>query len=167
VQAFTTKNPGTSISTEFAPFDDCWDKLATQTAGGNGPDVFRMSMSCSTQSADRGALLDLSDAVPEAIDTGSLVEVVASSGEVDGTLFGIGQSSTTHASFVDTAAILNLGATVPQTAAATCRSSRSSPGRTVRASSATTGSWPAVRTCRGMAGDVGRAESRRRCCPST
>ena len=113
--AFTTANPETSVSTEFAAFADYWDKLATQTAGGTGPDVFRMSMSYFAQYAQRGALLDLTDAVPGTIDTSTLDEGVAGSGEIADGLYGIGQSSITHAVFTDTTALQAVGATPPAT----------------------------------------------------
>jgi len=108
--AFTAANAGVDLSTERAPYDDYWDKLATQTAGGTGPDVFRMSMAYFTEYAQRGALRDLSGA---AISTDGFDEDVATSGQLDDGLFGIGQSSITHAAFVNPAPLQALGAQAP------------------------------------------------------
>lgn len=87
------------ITTEKAPFGDYWDKLATQVAGGQGPDLIRMSMTWFAEYSERGALLDLSSYVGEAIDTSGLDEEAAESGRTDSGLFGIGQSSITQTTF--------------------------------------------------------------------
>lgn len=94
-----TEQTGTALATEKAPFDDYWDKLATQVAGGQGPDLLRMSMTWFSEYADRGALVDLSERVGDSIDVSGLDEEAAESGRTDEGLFGIGQSSITQATF--------------------------------------------------------------------
>lgn len=113
--AFADAHPDLTVSPERGSFDDYWDTIATQVASGKGPDVMRMSMSYFSEYAGRGALLDLADAVPDAIRTGDLDPDVATSGEVDGGLFGIGQSSITHAGFLDATAVQAVGGVVPVT----------------------------------------------------
>jgi multiple sugar transport system substrate-binding protein len=112
--AFTGDHPDARVATEKAPFEDYWDKLATQAAGGQAPDVFRMSMSYFTEYATRGALLDLRD-VAGGIRTDDLDPTVAGSGAVDDGLYGIGQSTITHAAFVNRPQIEALGLQTPQT----------------------------------------------------
>lgn len=99
LNAYTSDNADISLATEKAAFGDYWDKLATQVAGGQGPDVLRMSMSYFAEYADRGALLDLSEYAGSTITTSSLDPDVATSGEISDGLYGIGQSSITHATF--------------------------------------------------------------------
>ncbi|ACQ82141.1 extracellular solute-binding protein family 1 [Beutenbergia cavernae DSM 12333] len=114
LDAFASDNPDVDLETEFAAFDDYWDKLATQTAGGTTPDVFRMSMSYFAEYAERGALLDLADAVGNGdIDTGDLDDDVAVSGDVADGTFGVGQSSIAFAVFVDPAQLDAVGLPAP------------------------------------------------------
>ncbi|MHA6620668.1 ABC transporter substrate-binding protein [Pseudonocardia sp. DLS-67] len=112
--AFSGDHRDAQVAAERAAFKDYWDKLATQAAGGQAPDVFRMSMSYFTEYAQRGALLDLAG-VQDRIRLGDLDEPVADSGAVDGGLYGIGQSTITHAAFVNRAQIEAVGLQVPQT----------------------------------------------------
>lgn len=112
--AFSADHPDAHLAAERAAFTDYWDKLATQAAGGQAPDVFRMSMSYFTEYAQRGALLDLGD-VPDPIRVGELDQAVAESGTVDGRVHGIGQSTITHAAFVNRPQIESLGLEVPRT----------------------------------------------------
>ncbi|TCC45039.1 extracellular solute-binding protein [Kribbella capetownensis] len=104
-------NGGTDFAPESAPFDDYWDKLATQTSGNNAPDVLRMSMSYFSDYAGRGALKDLGSL---GIDTSGLDPDVAGSGTADGKNFGIGQSSISYAMYVDEAAVKKAGGSVPK-----------------------------------------------------
>ncbi|WP_156252710.1 ABC transporter substrate-binding protein [Pseudactinotalea terrae] len=102
LEAFGTDNADVEVATEFAPFGDFWDRLATQTAAGDSPDVFRMSMTYFDEYASRGALLDVGDALANGdIDASGLDEDVAASGTVAGGTFGVGQSSIVFAVFVD------------------------------------------------------------------
>lgn len=111
--AYTSAHTDTKINSEHAPFADYWDKLATQTAGRSGPDVFRMSMSYFSEYAQRGALLDLTGKVGSAIKTDTLDKDVADSGQVDGKMMGIGQSSITHATFRNPALVEAGGGKLP------------------------------------------------------
>ncbi|GAA1571936.1 ABC transporter substrate-binding protein [Kribbella hippodromi] len=101
---------GAEYTAESAPFDDYWDKLATQTSGNNAPDVLRMSMSYFSDYAGRSALKDLGSL---GIDTSGLDKDVASSGVADGKNFGIGQSSISYSMYVDEAAVKQAGGSVP------------------------------------------------------
>ncbi|TWD82963.1 carbohydrate ABC transporter substrate-binding protein (CUT1 family) [Kribbella amoyensis] len=110
---FTADHADLKLSTERAAFGDYWDKLATQTAGRKGPDVFRMSMSYYSEYAQRGALLDLTDKAGSAIKVDTLDKDVAESGRIDGKLMGIGQSSITHATFRNPQLVEKLGGKLP------------------------------------------------------
>ena len=104
---------GAEYTSESAPFDDYWDKLATQTSGNNAPDVLRMSMSYFADFAQRGTLLDLTDKVGAAIKTGDLDKDVASSGKIADGLYGIGQSSISHTVFTHPTAWEKAGVDAP------------------------------------------------------
>ena len=42
IAAFEKANPGITVQVENSEFGSYWDKLATQTAGGDAPDVIQM-----------------------------------------------------------------------------------------------------------------------------
>jgi len=111
--AFGAAHPGVTISTSHAPFADYWDKLATETAGRQGPDVMRMSMSYFSEYADRGALLDLTPAVGSTITTTDLDADVLASGTIDAKMMAIGQSSISHATFRNPTLVDTVGGKLP------------------------------------------------------
>lgn len=102
------------ITTEKNGFDDYWDKLSTEFAAKDGPDVMRMSMTWLSEYAERGTLLALDDLVGETIDVSDLDDDVAASGVVDGTRYGVGQSSITQACFRNPGLVKDLGGTLPR-----------------------------------------------------
>ncbi len=115
LDAFGSDHADITIATEAAPFDDFWDRIATQTAGGDMPDVLRMSMSYFADYASRGALLDVGELVGSgAIHVGGLDEDVAISGDIAGGTFGVGQSSIAYAVFVDPVQLESVGLTAPE-----------------------------------------------------
>jgi len=111
--AFSDEEPDLNIATEKMAFGDFWDKLATEVAGGQGPDVLRMSMTYFAEYADRGVLLDLSDYVGDQIDISALDDDVADSGAFNDGLYGVGQSSITHATFRNTQLVQEHGLELP------------------------------------------------------
>ncbi|MGF0115850.1 ABC transporter substrate-binding protein [Promicromonospora sp. Marseille-Q5078] len=101
-------------STQHAPFADYWDKIATQTAARNAPDVMRMSVDYFSAYADRGALLDLGPAVADGVvDVSEMRDGPRQSGILDGTRYGVGQSSIVNAGFLDREAAEAAGASAP------------------------------------------------------
>lgn len=56
---YEKKNPGTVMEREFADWGPYWEKLATQIAGGNGPDIIHNHQNYVNEYANRGALLEL------------------------------------------------------------------------------------------------------------
>lgn len=112
--AWTVDHAAVSLGTDRAPFADYWDKLATQTAGGDAPDVFRMSMTYFSEYAGRGALLDLTGDLGSTIRTTDLDPDVASSGVVEEKSYGVGQSSISHALFVNETQLEALNLALPK-----------------------------------------------------
>lgn len=56
------------ISPEHTDWEGYWDQLATQTAGGNAPDIMQMDDTYLREYADRDLLMDLSDVDLSAMD---------------------------------------------------------------------------------------------------
>jgi multiple sugar transport system substrate-binding protein len=84
LDAYMAANPDVKISGQPGEFNTYWDKLATQTAGGNAPDIIQMDMNYISEYGTRGALLDLSG-----VDTSKFVEGTVDSGKINGKLVGV------------------------------------------------------------------------------
>jgi pectin-derived oligosaccharide transport system substrate-binding protein len=84
IDAYMKANPDVKISGQPGEFNSYWDKLATQTAGGQAPDIIQMDMNYISEYGTRGALLDLGS-----IDTSKFVEGTVDSGKINGKLVGI------------------------------------------------------------------------------
>jgi multiple sugar transport system substrate-binding protein len=84
IAAYTAANPNVKISTQPGEFNSYWDKLATQTAGGQAPDIIQMDMNYISEYGTRGALLDLGS-----VDTSKFVEGTVDSGKINDKLVGV------------------------------------------------------------------------------
>lgn len=80
--AYEEAAPDVTLSLEPGEWSGYWDKLATQTAGGDFPDVVQMDEKYLAEYGQRGALLDLAGAgldtsefVPGSVEVGELPEV--------------------------------------------------------------------------------------------
>src|SRR5699024_10083554 len=71
VEAYAEVDDSVTISTEPGEWNGYWDKLATQTAGGDLPDVIQMDEKYISEYGGRGALLDLAEA---GLDTSDFAE---------------------------------------------------------------------------------------------
>jgi multiple sugar transport system substrate-binding protein len=84
IDAYMKANPNVTITGQPGEFNSYWDKLATQTAGGQAPDIIQMDMNYISEYGTRNALLDLSG-----VDTSKFVEGTVDSGKINGKLVGI------------------------------------------------------------------------------
>jgi multiple sugar transport system substrate-binding protein len=84
IDAYVKANPNVKIEPQPGEGTAYWDKLATQTVGGNAPDIIQMDMNFIAEYGSRGALLDLKD-----VDTSKFVEGTVDSGKINDTLVGI------------------------------------------------------------------------------
>ncbi|WP_338074462.1 ABC transporter substrate-binding protein [Kocuria rosea] len=84
IDAFEEQNPGVTVTGEYGDFGGYWDKLATQTASNDAPDIIQMDEKYLREYADNGALLDLSE-----MDLGEIDEDVLESGRTEEGLFGV------------------------------------------------------------------------------
>ncbi|WP_010523936.1 ABC transporter substrate-binding protein [Nesterenkonia sp. F] len=84
IEAFEEENPHISVVGSYADFGGHWDQLATQTAGGDAPDIIQMDDKYLREYADRGALLDLAE-----VDTSAFDQEVLDNGRTEDGLFGI------------------------------------------------------------------------------
>ena len=86
ITAFETENADIKVKPEYGDWSGYWDKLATQTAGNDTPDIIQMDEKYIAEYSSRGALLDLSK---YGVDTTDLVADVLKAGQNDAGLTGI------------------------------------------------------------------------------
>ncbi|MFG1922745.1 ABC transporter substrate-binding protein [Cryptosporangium sp. NPDC048952] len=108
LDAFHTKNPNITIKTSYSAFNPYWEKLATETAGGNAPDVFQMDRAYLREYADRHVLAELDEGV-----TDKVAESVKDSGVVDDKLYAVPMGQTTYVMVFDPEAYQKAGLKPP------------------------------------------------------
>src|SRR5215212_12267344 len=86
IQAFQQANPNITLAGQPGDFASYWDKLATQTAGGQAPDIIQMDMAYIAEYGNRGALLDLAK---NGADTSKFIEGTVDSGKINDQLVGV------------------------------------------------------------------------------
>ncbi|MGO4192781.1 ABC transporter substrate-binding protein [Arthrobacter sp. YAF17] len=86
IAAFEAENPNIKIKPEYGDWSGYWDKLATQVAANDAPDIIQMDEKYITEYSTRGALLDLSK---YKIDTSKLDEAALNAGKGEKGLTGI------------------------------------------------------------------------------
>ena len=100
-----SKKSGTQIAAESLGWGDYWTKLATQTAGGNAPDLIQMDYRYLFEYARRQTLLPLDKLLP-------LTDFSANDrngGKVDGKLYGVNLGTNSKAVVYDTAMLEKVG----------------------------------------------------------
>ncbi|SFV38052.1 multiple sugar transport system substrate-binding protein [Devosia crocina] len=104
---------GSRIDGEFLAWNDYWPKLATQTAGGNAPDIIQMDYRFIVEYAKRNAIAPLDEFVGGALQLDGFDEDQLEGGKVDGQLFGISLGANTVATLVNTVAFEEAGIEPP------------------------------------------------------
>ncbi|MFJ9584128.1 ABC transporter substrate-binding protein [Streptomyces acidicola] len=101
VDLFEKKNPGIEVQTSFSGYDAYKQKLATQAAGGDAPDVMQLDYRMIDQYASGGVLMDFAEQ-PGALDTGEFDAGLLATGRVDGKQYAIPQARGTETVVYDT-----------------------------------------------------------------
>lgn len=107
---------GTDIAGEFLAWNDYWPKLATQTAGGNAPDVIQMDYRYIVEYAKRNAIAPLDEYVGGVLKLDDFDQDQLEGGKVDGKLYGISLGANSVATLVNTAAFEEAGVEAPTNA---------------------------------------------------
>ena len=108
-----TKAKGTAVEGEFLAWNDYWPKLATQTAGGNAPDIIQMDYRYIVEYAKRNAIAPLDEFVGGVLDLSTFDQDQLDGGKVDGKLYGISLGANSVAMLVNTTAFEEAGVTPP------------------------------------------------------
>ena len=113
IDLFEQRNPGVRVETSYAEFNAYFQRMATQIAGGNAPDVLQMDYRYVREYGDRGVLANLNDG-PSTVDISGVTRQLLSGGTVGGTLFGIPPTQNTQVFSYDFAQWEKSGATAPK-----------------------------------------------------
>jgi multiple sugar transport system substrate-binding protein len=114
VEAFEKKYPNITVETSYSDWAGYWDRLATQTAGGDAPDVSQMDMTYLASYASRGILADLG-AFEGILDTSDIPSSVLDSGLVDGKLYAAPIGAAANGVVINTTILEQYGIEIPDT----------------------------------------------------
>ena len=109
VDLFTKDHSDVSIEGEFLGWADYWPKVATQTAGGNQPDIIQMDYRYIGEYARRGSLAPLDSYVGNGLDLSAFDEDQLRNGTIDGKLIGISLGVAAGATVVNTKVLGDAG----------------------------------------------------------
>jgi multiple sugar transport system substrate-binding protein len=84
IDAFEAKNPNIKIEGEYGDWSGYWDKLATQVASQEAPDIIQMDAQYLGEYAERGALLELKD-----VDLSKFDQAAADAGKTEGGQYAV------------------------------------------------------------------------------
>ena len=110
IDAFEAEHPNVTIEPTFSDYGSYWDKLATQTAANDTPDIMQMDEIYLSTYANDGVLLDLTDL---GIDTADIPQSSLESGEIDGKLYALAQGVAAYAMVLNPALFEQAGVALP------------------------------------------------------
>jgi multiple sugar transport system substrate-binding protein len=89
LKLYSEKNPGVEIVPEFTNFGAFTDKIATETAGGNAPDMFSVNVDLLAEYARRGVTTPLDAYVPNPINLADYLQSAVNAAKFDGKQYAI------------------------------------------------------------------------------
>jgi multiple sugar transport system substrate-binding protein len=113
VNTLYTSATGNEVESSFLGWGDYWPKLATETAGGNSPDIVQMDYRFIVEYAKRNAIAPLDDFVGGALKLDDFDADQLEGGKVDGKLYGISLGANSVAQLVNLAAFEEAGVEPP------------------------------------------------------
>lgn len=112
-EQYTSGHPDVKVTFEGTATAEYWDKLATQMAGGNAPDVINIDTARIGQYSAGGALAPLDEFVPAVVKTEYFDENLLVQGRVDGKQYGIPVAMSTYSISYDATALDGIGVAHP------------------------------------------------------
>lgn len=111
---FEEKHPHIRVIREPISFDDYWDRMATQTAGGNPPDVLMFTRGQLSEYVSRGAVLPLDEYIESGIiDMSDYSETAQNIGLYQGSIYMVTKGMSAPATFVNTDLLERKGIRLP------------------------------------------------------
>jgi multiple sugar transport system substrate-binding protein len=108
IAAFEKKYPNITVQTQSLPYDGYHDKLSTQIAANDAPDVMQLQGEFMTQYGNQGALLPLTNVKTDKLDPGTL-----KNGNIDGHQVAVPTGLSTLAIVADPALFQQAGVAMP------------------------------------------------------
>ncbi|MGX5714472.1 ABC transporter substrate-binding protein [Arthrobacter sp. MAHUQ-56] len=112
IAEFEAANPGIKVKPEYGDIGGYFDKLATQMAANDAPDVITMGGAYPAEYANRGALLDLSK-VEGTLDLSKIDQGALENGQVKGKQYGVSTGANALAIVVNPAVFAAAGVPLP------------------------------------------------------
>ena len=112
IAEFEAANPNIKVKPEYGDISGYFDKLATQVAANDAPDVITMGGAYPAEYANRGALLDLSK-VSGSLDLSKMDQGALENGQVQGTQYGVSTGANALAIVVNPAVFKAAGVELP------------------------------------------------------
>lgn len=112
VEAFEKAHPNIHVEMQYSDWSGYRDKLATQVAGGNAPDIMQMDELYLASYASQGSLLDL-DSVSQWLDMGKMAKSVKDAGQYDGKQYAATIATAPFALCVNMDILNELGLSLP------------------------------------------------------
>lgn len=113
LDAFEAEYPNITVERDFGGYEGYVDRILTQFAGGNPPDVFQSFSDVLREFEERDQLLDLGT-VSEQLDTSSWSEEVLAGTTVDGSLVALSFGTNTQAMIYNADQLAEFGVTPPE-----------------------------------------------------
>ncbi|WP_346243868.1 extracellular solute-binding protein [Shouchella clausii] len=94
IKLFEAENPDIAVTTEFTGWDGYWERMSTQAAGRNLPDVIQMDLQYINEYVSRDLLVDLTPYVENGtLDFSDVDDIYLEGGIVEEGLYGINLGS--------------------------------------------------------------------------
>ncbi|MBP1234635.1 ABC-type glycerol-3-phosphate transport system substrate-binding protein [Arthrobacter sp. PvP102] len=112
IKEFEAANPTIKVKPEYGDISGYFDKLATQMAANDAPDVITMGGAYPAEYANRGALLDLSK-VSGSLDLSKTDQGALENGQVQGKQYGVSTGANALAIVVNPGVLQAAGVALP------------------------------------------------------
>ena len=112
---FEERNPNIRIEREYTDFEPYWERLSTQVAGGNTPDLMHFHPNYIGSYSRRNLVLDLGPLVEEGVlNLANFDQVILDAGTVDGKLQYVSLGNSGPATFFNIAMYEQAGVPLPE-----------------------------------------------------
>ncbi|UCM87335.1 ABC transporter substrate-binding protein [Streptomyces marincola] len=113
IDLFEQENPGITVQTSFAEFQDYWTQRSTDATSGELPDVMQMDLSRLLEYANAGLLYDMNEFTGNQLDVSTIDEALLASGEVNEQLVALPTGTNTLALFYNPDLLAEIGVEIP------------------------------------------------------
>ncbi len=115
IEMFMKQRPNTTITYEFANWNDYWTKLTTMAAGGNLPDVMQHDYAYIGEWVSKKLVAPLDDYIKSGVlDFSSVAPSSLAGGRIDGKLYAVNLGSNSQIFFLDLDDFQKAGVAQPQ-----------------------------------------------------